>query len=300
MIEIPQPLLAARAALEAAKARQTAIAGAASAIGAERAAAVARRAELARRRGAILKEKALLKAVIVGDVRMTARDIAAAERELAALTAEHDQLQHKAEEAEAGQLALAEEIAAAGAEVLDAARAFVQEHRRLDTELGAEFARDVGRLAMPDLFREWGAVGAHGIDRRLAGLTVAAFGGVAWDGCSDMGAPVLHLGVYRDPELGGADWKNSWRSDPALVARHGAFAELRTLLQRAEAMIAADKQQRAMAAERERLAEQKRRQAAYHPVPVNRIAYAPAMTRQEMEPRTPPPRVIGPVLGEAS
>lgn len=303
MIEIPQFLLAASAAFEAAKARQAAIAGAASTIGAEGAAAVARRAEIgaeiARRRGAILKEKALLKAAIVGDVRMTARDIAAAERELTALAAECDQLQSKIEEAEAGRLALADEIAAADAEVLAAARAFVAEHRRLDAELAIEFARDVGRLVLPELLRKWSAVGDGRIDQRLASLSIANFSGVTWDGCSDIGAPVLHMGIYRDPELGGVDWKNSWRSDPDLVARHGALAGLRTLRQRAEAMIAADKEQRAMTAEREKLAEQRRRQAAYRPAVVNTVRHAPAMTRQEFEGHAPPPRVIGPVLGEA-
>lgn len=208
MIEIPQFLLAASAAFEAAKARQAAIAGAASTIGAEGAAAVARRAEIgaeiARRRGAILKEKALLKAAIVGDVRMTARDIAAAERELTALAAECDQLQSKIEEAEAGRLALADEIAAADAEVLAAARAFVAEHRRLDAELAIEFARDVGRLVLPELLRKWSAVGDGRIDQRLASLSIANFSGVTWDGCSDIGAPGAAHGHLPRP---GAGWR---------------------------------------------------------------------------------------------
>lgn len=300
---IPTSLIEARNAFEAARASQAAIAGAATEMDAAVTAAAVRRTELegeiARRRGAILRAKALAKMPPAAGVeRMGARDLAAAERELAALCAENGELQQKAEEAEAGALALADEITAAAADVVAAAAVFIKEARRFDVDLAAGFARDVGRLPLPDLFK-WGATGHWGILKRLAGLGVETFSKVQWNGKrGDVNAPILSRGYYLDPELGSVDWGTSWQADQPLMALGAALAEIRSAAARAEALVVKSAEQRRLAAQLEREAETRRRQAEYRPAAVSRYTYTPPLTRLEAEPRTPPAQIIGPVLGD--
>lgn len=237
--EISRSLAAAKAGLEAATARRAAIAATVGELGDAVTASAVRRAELegeiARRRGAILKAKALAKIPAAdGKERMGAREIAGAERELAALCAENDELRERAEEADAGRLALADEIASARADVIDAAQSLVREVQQCDQGLATAFARDLGRLTLPALFRKWGAVGHPGVVTCLKGFGVSNFGGSLWDGVSVEGAPILQGGRYLDPDSEAfADWGAAWQSDQALVARHAEFADIRRAAQHA-------------------------------------------------------------------
>ena len=234
--------------------------------------------------GAVLADAALADLPDAAGARMSAEAIAEAERRLGELRAERDGPHPMLGAGAAAVRAIQGRITAAAAGVAEAARVFVAENRRFIVGLDAEFAGDVGRLVLPQLFRKWCGI-ADGLRHvgmlgTLDGLTIATPGG----------AMVVHKGCYRDPELGQAvDWKVQWKTAPALVALNRKLAELRTAVAGAVAAINLAERQRQQAADAGHRQANVIRQQAYRPAPVTSERVTPATTQLEREARPRPP-----------
>jgi hypothetical protein len=231
------------------------------------------------------------------------KERAAAERSVTELRAERATLLQKTEGTDAGRRALAAKIHAATAEAVAAGKMLIRENLRLAEALAPEFARDIGRLPLPELFAKrvgidspfppafahLGAfgtafqhlIGLRGDDGRFCGLQIASLVGAE---------AVLFRGQYRDPDRGGEviDWGGLWRGDPASVALNQQLAGIGDALRRAKRLIAREEEVQRARAEAERRLDQQRRQSEYYPVPVSRT-FAP-----NPGPPAPPPRPYQP------
>lgn len=290
-MEISQILIAAKAAFLTAEAQRAALSQAAGALRAKVTDAGARLPEIAaeidRLRGLILEDDAV--AGVSGAARLSAKERGEAGRRIAALCAERAEMAESAEGGEAGARALQDRVAGAISAVRLAAEAFVKEKRRFDAALGIEFQGDFGRLTMPDLFRKWSVIPHGGIAFRLDNLSMAAFGGEAWDGCTEANSPILYHGRYLDPDGGWVDWKASWHTDQALAALRDEYIDLAALETRCAGIVARAEQQRKAEAEAAWQAEHRRRQGEYKPAAVNSYTAPTSQTAQEREGHAMPP-----------
>lgn len=272
-MQIPKTLIAAKTALEATIANEQAIVRAAAAGAGAVQAATGRIPELDREierlQGALIADDALAGIAAAGDARMTAEQRLTTEAEFDELRAERDDLAQKSAAGEVAARALQDKIAERGAETLAARRALADEMRRFLRSLEAEFAVDVGRLVLPELFRKWAAITAgvrySAISTSLAAMQIGVPGAAA---------PILFQGCYREP---------AGETDRSLVTLQQQLAEIAAACGNPYTIESEIKRQRHEAQTRANEADNRRRAAEYHRANVSYERVAPAMTRQERE-----------------
>lgn len=127
--------------------------------------------------------------------------------------AENDRARQMSEEKLSG---VSNELLAASAQVVDAARSFLDAKRDLQDAVEAEFHRDLAELPLPQLFCKWYPI-ARGIDPGSIG------GGILSSLESVRIAPLR--GHSRTPVFVD-EWRSAWQRNPEMVALNAELLDL--------------------------------------------------------------------------
>ena len=225
MTKIPDALLGAKAALDAAIAAERALARSATRASGEAAQAAVRLPgldrEIERLDGLVAADDALAGIASAGEARMGAEERLAAEGDLGALRGERDELARKSRAGEAAARALRVPIAEKAAAIMSARRDLARELRHFLAALEQEFARDTGKLTLPQLFMKWSAIGGglrySPLPAWLDGILIPS---------STPGVPTLARGLYCGGDGKTVEWRTAWRDDQPLRALHQQLAEI--------------------------------------------------------------------------